>query len=158
MPWYLPEDLVHFKELTIAYPVIMGRSTWDSLDPRFRPLPGRRNIVITRNPDWVAEGAEPAHSVDEAIALVTTASTNPLSTNPASTTNLASVIGGAQVYAAFLPLADRLEVTEINADYDGDTFAPRVRSNWKATVVEPASGWLTSRHGLEYRFLRYERN
>ena len=70
MPWHLPEDLAHFKRTTLGAPVIMGRKTWDSLPPRFRPLPGRRNIVITRDPQWQAQGAERASSLDEALARV----------------------------------------------------------------------------------------
>ena len=69
MPWHVPEDLAHFKALTLGSPVVMGRGTWDSLDPRWRPLPGRRNIVITRRSDWSADGAERAGSVDEALAV-----------------------------------------------------------------------------------------
>ena len=74
MPWHLPEDLAHFKATTLGQPVIMGRKTWDSLPPRFRPLPGRLNVVITRQPHWVAEGAQVAHSLPEALALCPSAS------------------------------------------------------------------------------------
>ena len=74
IPWHVPEDMARFKELTIGYPVIMGRKTWDSLPPRFRPLPGRLNVVITRQPHWLAEGAQVAHSLQEALALCPSAS------------------------------------------------------------------------------------
>lgn len=142
MPWHLPEDLAHFKQVTLGNPVIMGRRTWDSLPPRFRPLPGRRNIVVTRQADWRSDGVETAHSVDAALALAGTAD--------------AWVIGGAEIFGMVMPRADVLEVTEIRAEVPGDTHAPS-RAGWELVASEPAEGWLTSRTGLEYRFLRYRR-
>ena len=140
MPWHLPEDLAHFKATTSGRPVIMGRATWDSLPASVRPLPGRRNIVVTRSEDWRADGADVAH-------------------NPAAALDLAGdsdawVMGGAQIYAALLPLADRCEVTEIDAEFDGDTRLPPLGPEWV-----PAPGpWLTSeRSGLRYRFVTYTR-
>ena len=147
MPWHVPEDLAHFKEVTLGSPVVMGRRTWDSLQPKFRPLPGRRNIVITRQPDWADAGAEVAHSLDDALALAA-----------AALADRTWIIGGAQVYREAIALADRLEVTEISGSYEGDAHAPDVGHEWLAVAVEPASGWLTSRTGVEYRFLRYERS
>jgi dihydrofolate reductase len=144
MPWHLPEDLAHFKELTLGSPVVMGRRTWDSLDPRFRPLPGRRNVVVTRDRSWAAEGAEASHSVDDALALVAADDT-------------VWIIGGAQIFAAALPIAGRIEVTEIDEPFDGDTFAPAIDDSWRVATTEPADGWSMSRVGLPYRFLRYER-
>ncbi len=144
LPWHLPEDLAHFKSRTLGHPVIMGRHTWNSLDARVRPLPGRRNIVVTHNAGWAAPGAEIAHSVDEALALVADEPT-------------VSVIGGAQVYAAFLPMADRLEVTEIDRDYPGDTVAPTVPMHFRIASTDPDEAWHTSRTALRYRFLSYER-
>ncbi len=142
MPWHLPEDLVHFKELTLGAPVIMGRRTWDSLTERFRPLPGRRNIVVTRDPHWVAEGADVAHSIDEAIEL-----------DDAPTT---WIIGGAQLYAATLARADRLEVTEIASAPEGDAFAPEIDTAvWVTTPETRDAPWLTSRTDLRYRFRSY---
>ena len=141
MPWHLPEDLAHFKDLTGDGAVLMGRRTWDSLPPRFRPLPGRTNIVITRQPAWNADGALVAHSVDAALALA-----------PGTTI---WVIGGAEIFAATIGRADVLEVTEINADYPGDTAAPPVPTGWRRGSVDPAQGWHTSRTGLQYRFVRY---
>lgn len=121
MPWHLPEDLAHFKALTQGHPVIMGRKTWDSLPPRFRPLPGRANIVVTRQADWQESGAQRASSLPEALALAQ---------QSGSTT--AWVIGGAQIYAQALPLAARVEVTEIAQDYEGDAYArPWDRNGWK---------------------------
>jgi dihydrofolate reductase len=111
LPWHLPEDLAHFRRLTEGHPVIMGRRTWDSLPPRFRPLPGRRNIVVTRDAAWQAAGAEAAPSPQAALDRVQDAA-------------LAFVIGGAELYAAALPIADELQLTEIDADADGDTRFP----------------------------------
>ena len=101
MPWHLPEDMARFKSLTLGHPVVMGRKTWESIPPRFRPLVDRRNIVVTRDESFVAPGAEVAHSVDAALALA----------GPE-----AWVMGGAQLYAATIALADRLEVTEIDVE------------------------------------------
>ncbi len=109
--WRLPEDMRHFRAVTTGHPVIMGRKTWDSLPPRFRPLPGRRNIVVTRQPGWQAGGAEVAASPEAALALL-------------GGIAQAFVIGGAELYAAMLPLADELLLTEIDQDFDGDVFFP----------------------------------
>ena len=138
MPWHVPEDLAHFKELTTGATVVMGRKTWDALDPRFKPLPGRRNIVVTRDPAWSADGAEVAHSLDEALAAA-----DPL-----------WVIGGAELFAATIDRADRLEVTELDLTVDGDTWAPPIGGGW--TLVEEGD-WQESRTGIPYRFLRYAR-
>jgi dihydrofolate reductase len=142
MPWHLPEDLAHFKELTMGSAVIMGRRTWESFPDRFRPLPGRRNIVVTRDPSWSAEGAEAAHSIDDALAL-----------DPSP-----CIIGGAQLFATTLDTAARLEVTEIDAAPDGDTYAPAIDpSVWQLTPLTADARWLTSRTGLRYRFRTYAR-
>ena len=143
LPWHIPEDLAHFKQLTVGNPVVMGRKTWDSLTPRFRPLPGRRNIVVTRQPDWHDDGADAAHSLSEALAEASQA-------DPSRTW----VIGGAELFRAAIGEADLLEVTEVRGRFDGDTFAPAIDATW---VVSDESDWLTSRTGIEYRFLRYER-
>jgi dihydrofolate reductase len=141
MPWHLPEDLAHFKAVTMGSPVIMGRRTWDAIDPRFRPLAGRRNVVVTRDPHWTADGAEVLHSIDEALAIPN-----------------AWVIGGAQLYAATIDRADHLEVTEIDAAYTGDevAHAPAIDATWRPASSVPAP-WLTSRTGLDYRILSYTR-
>ena len=142
MPWHVPEDLAHFKELTMGSAVIMGRRTWESFPARFRPLSGRRNIVLTRDPSWAADGAEAVHSLDEALAL----DPDPW------------IIGGAQLFTATIDRADRLEVTEIDAAYDGDTFAPAIDfSVWVPTPLTADAPWLTSRTDLRYRFLTYAR-
>jgi dihydrofolate reductase len=116
IPWRLPEDMRYFRAVTLGTPVIMGRSTWDSLPPRFRPLPERRNLVLTRQRDWRADGAETAASLDEALRLAAEGQ------QPAP--ERVSVIGGAQIYALALARADELQLTEIELDVDGDTFFP----------------------------------
>jgi dihydrofolate reductase len=109
--WQNPLDQKHFRQTTMGCPVIMGRRTWDSLPARFRPLPGRRNIVVTRNPDWRDEGAEVAHSLDEALALL-------------SGVPKAFVIGGGELYAQAVARVDEMVLTEIDADFEADTFFP----------------------------------
>ncbi|PWW43557.1 dihydrofolate reductase [Melaminivora alkalimesophila] len=143
MPWHLPEDLAHFRALTQGCPVIMGRKTWDSLPPRFRPLPERRNIVVTRQAHWRAPGAERSASVEDALALARRG-------HPAT----AWVIGGAQIYAQVLPLADRVEVTEIGTAFEGDAWAPELGPEWIETLRSPPT---TGAGGLPYSFVRYER-
>ena len=110
--WREPEDQKHFRRVTMGCPVIMGRKTWDSLPARFRPLPGRRNVVLTRDAAWHADGADAVTSLDAALTLI-------------CGVPKAFVIGGAEVYALALPHADELVLTEIDADLDGDTFFPR---------------------------------
>ena len=107
--WHLPEDLKFFKRTTLGCPVIMGRKTYDSIG---RPLPGRRNVVVTRNPAWSAPGVESALSLDAALQLV------------ADDAPKVFVIGGAQLYEQALPLADEVVLTEVGADFSGDTFFP----------------------------------
>jgi dihydrofolate reductase len=138
LPWHLPEDLKHFKKLTLGHPVIMGRHTWESLG---KPLPGREHIVVTRQAGFAALGASVAATLPAAIALCTG--------EP-----LAFVIGGAELYAAALPLADGLILTEIDADYDGDTRFPEWdRKAWRATQKETH----TSEKGVRFDFVLYER-
>lgn len=149
MPWHLPEDLAHFKQLTLGNPVVMGRKSWDALPERFRPLPGRRNIVVTRQPGWQADGAEVANSVDSALRLAGASGSAPA--------DMIWVIGGAEIFAAVIGRADRLEVTEIRARFDGDTTAPAIDLRWRLMSADPAEGWHTSRTGLQYRFLSYAR-
>ena len=119
MPWHLPEDLAHFKRTTLGCPVIMGRKTWDSIPFKFRPLPGRTNVVVTRQSDWRADGAIPANNMLEALSICEHMSII-LDPSPEQVW----VIGGAQIYAEALPLAKRIVVTEIDADFEGDAFAP----------------------------------
>ena len=140
IPWRLPEDQARFKQLTAGAAVVMGRRTWDSLPERFRPLPGRRNIVITRSGDWAAPGAETAPTPQAALELAGTA---PL-----------WIIGGGEIYRSFLPLAGRLEVTEIDLEVPGDTVAPPVGDDWAPVT---AGEWMVSGTGIRYRFVTYDR-
>ena len=138
LPWHLPEDMAHFKRTTLGCPVIMGRKTWDSLPPKFKPLPGRMNVVVTRQSDWQADGAVRANSVAHAIALC-------------SQDGGAWVIGGAEIYAQALPLASTAVVTEIDADFDGDAYAPQFGPQWTKTAGLPQ----VSSTGLKFSFATY---
>ncbi len=141
MPWHLPEDLAHLQRTTMGCPVIMGRKTWDSLPPKFRPLPGRLNVVVTRQPNWQAQGAVGAESLAHAIALCSAHAT-------------VWVLGGAQIYAQAMPLAASAVVTEIDADFDGDAFAPQFGPQWTKTAGLPQ----VSSTGLIYSFATYRQN
>jgi dihydrofolate reductase len=139
LPWRLPEDLRHFRELTLGRPVIMGRKTWESLG---RPLPGRENIVVTRSPGYDATGAHVAASLDAALALCTG--------EP-----VAFVIGGGELYAAAMPIADAMMITEIGRDYAGDARFPEFdRSAWREAQRRPQ----TASDGLRFDFVLYERD
>jgi dihydrofolate reductase len=139
LPWRLPEDLQHFKRTTLGAPIIMGRKTWDSLG---RPLPGRRNIVVSRNRGLTLEGAEVAASLEDAQRLCVGS-------------EQVFLIGGAQLYAEALPSADRLIVTEIDADVPGDAFFPAVdRSKWIEVARETHH---SEANGFDYAFVTYER-
>lgn len=141
LPWRLPEDMARFRELTIGHPVVMGRRTWDSLPDRFRPLPGRRNIVVTRNPAWQGEGAERAGSLEEALRLT-------------EGEERISVIGGADLFAAALPLADELWLTEVDLDVVGDTFFPPYeRDVFEEVAREPQ----VSENGTGFAFVTHSR-
>ena len=139
LPWRLPEDLAHFKRTTMGAPVIMGRKTWDSLPPRFRPLPGRQNVVITRDAQWQAAGADRAASLEEALALCARAET-------------VWVTGGAEIFRLAMPRAHLAVVTEIEADFDGDVLAPRLGSRWRELTRERH----VSANGLAYSFITYK--
>ena len=134
LPWHLPEDLRRFKRLTMGAPVIMGRKTHDSIG---RPLPGRRNIVVTRQADARWDGCEVARSLDDAIALAADAPE-------------VFVIGGGELYRLALSRADRLYLTLIDADYEGDAFFPEFDpADWRETAREPGAG---------FAFVTYERS
>jgi len=141
LPWRLPEDLALFRELTTGSAVVMGRRTWESLPDRFRPLPGRTNVVLTSDPEWTAEGAHRAGGVAEVLGE-----------HPS-----VWVIGGGVVYAAFLPHADRLVVTEVDLEADGDTWAPTIGPEWTLTGRTPDDGWAESATGLGYAVSEYAR-
>jgi dihydrofolate reductase len=140
--WRESEDQKHFRRVTMGCPVIMGRKTWDSLPARFRPLPGRRNIVVSRNAQWQAVGAERAASFDEALAFVADAAK-------------VFLIGGGELYAAAVAHADELVLTEIDAAFaDADTFFPAFdRTRFVETSREPR----TAADGTRYDFVFYRR-
>jgi dihydrofolate reductase len=141
IPWRVPEDMRRFRELTIGHPVVMGRVTWDSLPDRFRPLPGRRNVVVTRNSAWRADGAERAASLAEALRLL-------------DGLPHVFVIGGAQLYTAALPLADELLLTEIDMEVDGDAWFPPFGSELFEEVSREQH---VSESGTAFTFVRYLR-
>ena len=139
--WHLPGDMRHFRETTRGKPVIMGRKTWESLPGKFRPLPGRLNIVVSRNPVYVAPGATLAASLEEALKQV-------------ESTEEVFVIGGAELYRQALPLADRLYLTELTADFDGDACFPEIaQADWK----EMSRSQPVTENGLAYTFAVYQR-
>jgi dihydrofolate reductase len=139
IPWRLPEDQARFKELTMGRTVVMGRLTWESLPAKVRPLPGRKNVVLTRQADYMADGAHVVPLLQDAL-----------------TDAITWVIGGEQVFGLALPLATRCEVTEVEIDLprdDGDAVAPVLDESWVGTEGE----WSTSASGLRYRFFSYVR-
>lgn len=138
IPWRVPEDMARFKELTMGHTVIMGRMTWESLPAKFRPLPGRRNVVISRQAGYLAAGAEVVRTLQDA----------PLED--------AWVIGGSQIYGLAMPLATRCEVTEVDIRLhreDDDALAPVLDEGW----VGAEEQWQDSSSGLRYRFYTYLR-
>ncbi|ASJ23610.1 dihydrofolate reductase [Laribacter hongkongensis] len=139
MPWHLPEDLAYFKRVTLGKPVVMGRKTFESIG---RPLPGRLNIVVTRNPGWQAAGVQVAHSLDAALALAAAAVPEEI-----------MLIGGAELYRQALPQADVLYLTEIDAEFAGDAFFPEVDlARWRIDREEAGQ---RDSDGLRWRFVRY---
>jgi dihydrofolate reductase len=137
LPWHLPEDLAHFKRVTLGHPIIMGRKTFDSIG---RPLPKRRNIVVTRNRDWSHEGVDVAGSLQDAVAL--------------AGDEQASIIGGAQIFTESMGIADRMIVTHIDAVYRCETFFPTIDpAVWSVTAREEHR----SADGVAYAFVTYER-
>ena len=138
LPWHLPEDLQHFKRLTMGHPVIMGRHTWESLRG---PLPGRENIVVARTPGYEAPGAAVATSLESALALC-------------AGEPVAFVIGGSRLFAEALPIADGLVITEIHKDFAGDTwFPPYERARWRESQREAH----TAADGTRFDFVLYEK-
>jgi len=138
LPWRLPEDLAHFKRLTTGHPIIMGRKTFESIG---RPLPGRRNIVITRNADWRHDGVETVNSIGAAVALVGDA--------------VAFIIGGAEIYQQSLPLANQLVITEISKTFACDAFFPAFDpAQWQEVAREPHTSEVAD---LQYSFVTLRR-
>lgn len=145
LPWHLPEDLAFFKQKTGGATVVMGRKTWDSLPPRFRPLPGRDNVVVTRQNGWLPSPAsDRVHVATDLDAALATA---------AALGQSVWVIGGAQIYAQSLALADEVWVTEIDQDFDGDAYAPVLDGQWQEVSRERH----TSGNGLPFAFVCYRR-
>ena len=141
LPWHLPEDLAHFKQTTLGQPVIMGRLTWQSIPEKFRPLPGRTNVVVSRQHNFAAPGAQVVASLQAGLDLF-------------SSDQVVWLIGGAQLYAQALPLAQQLVITEIDADYEGDAFAPHLQSHeWHETHRSKH----TSAQGLGYSLVTLQR-
>ncbi len=140
LPWRLPADLKRFRALTLGHTVIMGRKTWESLPANFRPLPDRRNIIVTRNAAYRAAGATVVHSLPAAIT--------------AAGDGEAFIIGGAELYAAAFPLADHLQLTEIDASFEGDTHFPAIdHQQWLEATRETQH----DEAGFDYAFVNYQR-
>ena len=140
LPWHLPEDLAHFKRTTLGQAVVMGRITWESIPEKFRPLPGRKNVVVSRQADYLAAGASVVDSLHAALALF-------------PSDEVVWLIGGAQLYAQALPLASQVVLTEIDADFEGDAFAPSLGSEWHETERSQHM----SAQGLAYSLVTLER-
>jgi dihydrofolate reductase len=146
MPWHLPEDLAHFKRTTLGHPVIMGRKTWDGLPPKFRPLPGRMNVVISSD-------AHTREKISKNGALLGQNLREALSICEQSGSIEAWVVGGAQIYAQALPLAHKLVITEIDAEFAGDAFAPALDAAWH----EADRTQMLAANGLKLSFVTYHR-
>ncbi|MGH1372447.1 MAG: dihydrofolate reductase [Cellvibrionaceae bacterium] len=140
MPWHLPEDLQYFKKVTLGKPVVMGRKTFESIG---RPLPGRTNIVITRQSDWRADGVVAASGLDQALGLAEQESPDEL-----------MVIGGAQIYAEALPLAQRIYLTQIHKKIDGDAWFPALDDQWEQVSRQDGH---SEKQDLGYSFLTFDR-
>lgn len=141
LPWHLPADLAYFKKVTMGHPIVMGRKTFDSIG---RALPGRENIVITRDVNYHAEGITVIHSIDEILSMRD------------KTENEIFVIGGAEIFNAILPYSDRLYITEIEAEFEGDTYFPTFdRSAWK--LISEEKGPKNEKNPYDYSFLVYEK-
>lgn len=155
MPWHVPEDMSHFRNRTQGCPVVMGRKTWESLPERFRPLPGRTNIVVTGDAATSREledaGAVPARSLKDAVVLAQ---------SRAGSADEVWIMGGGAVYAEAVSsgLADLASVTRLDLASAGDTFAPTLDpAHWDLVHSEPDVGWHTSTSGIDYRIETYRR-
>jgi len=138
LPWHLPEDLKHFKHLTMGHHIVMGRKTYDSIG---RPLPGRTTVIVSRDPDYAMAGCLVAHTLDEAVRLC-------------ADDDQAFFVGGSSLYEQALPLAERLYITEIQADYEGDAHFPEFDpGEWRETARESQ----VDDAGLAYDFVTYDR-
>ncbi len=160
MPWHLPEDMRRFTELTVSHPVIMGRKTWESLAPKFRPLPNRDNIVISRDPSYSVPGATVVDTLEDALDL---ARQEAIPDDGMDRSEI-WIIGGAQIFREALPFADKAYVTQISMHVDADTYAPDIKSlaesgAWR--VIEEGV-WQGTQKGSDdiagFRFMTYEKN
>lgn len=139
LPWYLPNDLKHFKKTTMGKPIVMGRKTYESIG---KPLPGRENIVVTRDESYKAEGTTIVHSVDEVLKM---------------NAEEICVIGGTEIFNMFLPAADRLYITEIHHTFEADTYFPELNDNeWKE--VSRTEGIVDEKNKYPHEFVVYEKN
>jgi dihydrofolate reductase len=147
LPWHLPSDLKYFKEVTSGKPVVMGRKTFESIG---RPLPGRKNIVVTRNADWCHEGVQAAMTLQQAIGLARDYCAE-------SGAGEAMVIGGAQIYAQALPLADLLYITEVQAELEGDARFPEIDPSEWVQTAPPVDHAADERNSHDYRISTWRR-
>ena len=147
LPWSLPGDLKYFKQATMGKPIIMGRKTWDSIG---RPLPGRMNVVISRNPEWEAPaGTTPAKSLDEALIKAEAQA-------EIEDREEVMIIGGGQIYTEALPMVDRMYVTQVHAEVEGDAFFPEVNwDEWEEIGREDFSA--SDNNPYDYSFVVYQR-
>lgn len=146
LPWHLPQDLKYFKSVTLGKPVIMGRKTYESIG---RPLPGRTNIVVTRSSDWQADGVVVVNSLEQALSEA-----HRVIESSALPATEAMVIGGAEIYRSALPLVDRIYLTRVDVDVDGDAFFPVLpEADWQ--LVSAVAG--DEQATLAHQFLTYER-
>lgn len=152
MPWHLPEDLKHFRQLTTGHPVIMGRKTWESFPDQYRPLPGRTNIVVSRQKNWAqspgAKGAIVVSSLDEAL----------LESQFAPGSQKVWIIGGGEVFRQSIDFADIAVITVIDSEAGGDTYAPELDEKWSIDSTVPPQGWLTGKNGTNYRLSMWRRS
>lgn len=148
MPWHLAEDVAHFRAVTFGHPVIMGRSTWESLPAESRPLPGGPNIVIAAQPNWSAPGATRAGNFYAALVAAGTAAPE----------DQIWIMGAACFDTDAMDLADTAVITRIDFDIEGDAFAPALGPEWVLAAADPADGWHTSKDGTRYRFETWQRD
>ena len=144
--WHLPKDMKYFKEVTMGHHVLMGRKTWESIPEKYRPLPGRVNIVITRQKDFKADGAVVVKDLDEGIALAKKAGETEL-----------MVIGGGEIYKQVFPKTDKVYLTKVHATFiEADTFSPDILTNdWK--VVSTETHWADEKHKYHFDFVVLEK-
>ncbi|MDD7384114.1 MAG: dihydrofolate reductase [Actinomycetaceae bacterium] len=142
LPWHVPEDFAFFKRMTMGLPLLMGRTTWESMPQTSRPLEGRLNLILTHHADYNAPGATLVSSVEDALEYA----------NPDM-----MVSGGRTVFDAIMPFADALYVTQLDLDVQNATrFAPPIDPDWHLVQASPEQGWASSKNGTRYRFLAYE--